>query len=163
MKSRGSAQLIVGWVVVTVILIMVAAIVPALAIGLALAWVVTTVPVGVELGRAAIGRRADRIVTGSTPSAWEITAPGMILLSEADRDPRWTVARSRQEPQHGRRRPGPFHVNRALRPLTDCPAGHYDYHELRESSLYRAVRRCAWCSPPAVWTEDIVTGEDSKR
>lgn len=178
---RKPVELIAGWMITTVFLVMMAVVIKPLMPALFLAWFFVTTAVTVDLTRTARDRRRavralkaamanpgmNRIVVlpPSPPAITLDESSGMILLPEGDRDPRWGAARERlhQLPQR-LQRSRHLHVDRDLRPLTDCPAGHYDYHELHGSSLERIVRRCAWC-PPAVsmWTEGPVGDEGSKR
>ena len=175
---RRSVELVTGWVVATVFFLMMGMMIRPMAIVTFALWMFVTIPVIAELVRVARqGRRVREFVESmdkpdmkrvnrvialpSSPPAFPLVEPsGMILLPVGDRDPRWGAAREHQRLQQS----GRLHVDRDLRPLTDCPAGHYDYHELRSSSLDRAVRRCAWC-PPLVntWTEGLVCNEDSER
>lgn len=177
-RARGATDLIAGWMIATFGFVMMAVIVKPIAIALFVCWMFITLSVAVDLSRsvrshrrmvreleaAMTDPRRNRIVTielpPSPPQVGSTEPSGMILLPPQDRDPRWNLARTRQGLHHS----GQLHVDRVLRPLTDCPVGHYDYHELRSSSLDRAVRRCAWC-PPAVgtWTEGLVVNEDSER
>ena len=141
-----------------------------------IAWVGVTLSVSLDLTASVRARRralreltatfADpkmhrMVVLPSDPRqepspAEPIEPSGMIVLPPQDRDPQWRQARLQQS--------GQFHVDRDLWPLTDCPAGHYDYHELRSGSLDQAVRRCAWCPPSAgTWTEGLVGSKDSER
>lgn len=157
---RRSMELVTGWVITTFALAMLTVILKPLMIPLMIVWVFATLSVVVDVSRSL---RHRRVAAAPRPSAIAPSPPvariepsGMIVLPPQDRDPQWGQARLQQS--------GKLHVDRDLRPLTDCPAGHYDYHELRSSSLDQAVRRCAWCPPSAdTWTEGRVGSKDSER
>lgn len=151
-------ELVAGWTVTTFVLAMAIAILRPMMIMWVIVWVFVTLSVAIDLGRSLRHHRMAAVPEPATvaPPIAQVDPSGMILLPPQDRDPRWGKARLRQS--------GQLHVDRDLRPLTDCPAGHYDYHELRSGSLDRAVRRCAWCPPSAdTWTEGRMGSKDAER